>query len=72
MLQLLATEADAGVHIRILRGDSEPPAIAQRGQDERIGDSAAARIRNVEAPTKPLIAHDRIMHRPLAKLSALA
>jgi transcriptional regulator with XRE-family HTH domain len=58
MLQLLATKADAGVHIRILLGDPDSPEVAQRGQDEGIGDSAAARIRNVQALTKPLLAHN--------------
>jgi transcriptional regulator with XRE-family HTH domain len=60
MLQLLAAKADAGAHIRILLGDPDSPAVAQRGQDESIGDSAAARIRNVQALIKTLITHNGV------------
>ena len=66
ILRLLATQADAGVRVRILLGDPESPEVAQRGKDEGIGDSAAARIRNVQALIKPLIAHDGVelrLHR---------
>jgi transcriptional regulator with XRE-family HTH domain len=68
ILQLLATKADAGTHIRILLGDPDSPAVAQRGQDEGIGDSAAARIRNVQALIKPLVAHNGVeirLHRTI-------
>jgi transcriptional regulator with XRE-family HTH domain len=60
MLQLLATKADADTRIRILLGEPESPAVAQRGQDEGIGDSVAARIRNVQTLIKPLVAHDAV------------
>ena len=56
VLQVLATKADVGVHIRILLGDPDSTAVAQRDQDEGTGDSVAARIRNVQA----LIAHKGI------------
>ena len=36
--QLLATKADTGARIRILLSDPESPEVAQRDQDERIGD----------------------------------
>ena len=47
ILQLLATKADVGIRIRIFLGSPDSPEVAQRSQDEGIGDSAAARIRNV-------------------------
>jgi hypothetical protein len=49
IVQLLAEKAQAGVRIRLLLGDPDSPAVAQRGQDEGIGDSVAARIRNALA-----------------------
>lgn len=66
ILQLLATKADAGVHIRILLGDPDSPEVAQRGQDEGVGDSVAIRIRNTLALIEPLVALDRVelrLHR---------
>lgn len=60
MVQLLATKADAGIHIRILLGDPDSPEVAQRGKDEGIGNSPAARIRNVQALIKPFITHSGV------------
>jgi transcriptional regulator with XRE-family HTH domain len=42
----LAKKADSGLKIRMLLGDPESPVVAQRGTEERIGDSLAYRIRN--------------------------
>ncbi|MBR7830256.1 XRE family transcriptional regulator [Actinospica sp. MGRD01-02] len=58
VLQLLASKADAGVRIRILLGDPESAVVAQRGEDEGIGDSMAARICNAQALLKPLVTCD--------------
>lgn len=66
MLQLLATKADAGVRTRILLGDPDAPEVAQRGEDEGIGDSVAARIHNTQALLKPLVTLDGVelrLHR---------
>ena len=68
MLQLLAIKADTGVHIRLLLGDPDSPEVAQRGQDEGLGDSAAARIRNVQTLIRPLITHEGVelrLHRTI-------
>jgi hypothetical protein len=62
MLQLLATKADAGIHIRILLGDPESPAVAQRGQDKAIGDSTAARLRSPRPPPPPLRRRSLVLH----------
>ena len=68
MLQLLAAKADAGVRIRIALGDPESPEVIQRGEDEGIGDSVAARIRNAQALLRPLTAREGVkvrLHRTI-------
>ena len=68
MLQLLAAQADAGVQIRLLLGDPDCPEVAQRGEDEDIGDSVAARIRNALALLRPLAALNGVelhLHRTI-------
>ncbi|MFW5415477.1 XRE family transcriptional regulator [Nocardiopsis sp. CNT-189] len=47
MVKLLADKARAGVRIRFLLGDPDGEAVAQRGEDEGIGDLMASKIRNV-------------------------
>jgi transcriptional regulator with XRE-family HTH domain len=42
-----ADKARAGVRVRILLGDPDAPQVAERGADEGIGESMAAKIRNV-------------------------
>lgn len=68
MLQLLASRAEGGVRIRLLLGDPDCPAVAQRGRDEGIGDSMAARIHNALTLIKPLVALDSVelrLHRTI-------
>lgn len=68
LLQLLARQAEAGVRIRILLGDPDSPEVAQRGEDEGIGDSLAAHIRNALTLAKPLAALDTVelrLHRTI-------
>lgn len=51
---LLAQKAAAGVRVRILLGDPESPAVRQRGAEEGIDQSLAARVelsRRYLAPT---------------------
>jgi transcriptional regulator with XRE-family HTH domain len=47
MIKLLSDKAKAGVRVRILLGDPESDAVAQRGRDEGLDDLLAAKIRNV-------------------------
>jgi len=47
--RLLSVKAMAGVSVRIALGDPDSPEVAQRGAEEGIGDSMAARIRNALA-----------------------
>jgi transcriptional regulator with XRE-family HTH domain len=46
IIYVLSERAQAGVIIRILLGDPDCPAVAQRGIDEGLGDSMAERIRS--------------------------
>lgn len=47
MIKLLSDKAKAGVRVRILLGDPESEAVAQRGSDEGLDDLLASKIRNV-------------------------
>ncbi len=47
ILRTLRRKAEAGVTVRILLGDPDSDEVAKRGEDEGIGDTMAARIRNV-------------------------
>ncbi|WP_433018129.1 helix-turn-helix domain-containing protein [Kribbella sp. CA-294648] len=44
--QILLKKAKAGLRIRMLLGDPDDPHIAERGDEEGIGDSIAFKIRN--------------------------
>lgn len=47
MIRLLAEKAKAGVRVRILLGDPDSEAVAQRGEDEGLGELFASKVRNV-------------------------
>jgi hypothetical protein len=42
---LLARRAESGVKVRLLLGDPDSPAVADRGVQEGLGDGLASRIR---------------------------
>lgn len=66
LLRLFADKARAGVAVRVLLGDPDSPAVAERGAEEGIGDAIAAKIRNVIVLYRPLLAVDRVevrLHR---------
>src|SRR5580693_5811936 len=44
--KILAEKARAGVRVRVMLGDPDSPQVAERGADEGVGDSMAARIHN--------------------------
>lgn len=46
LLRILAGKASHGVRVRIALGDPDSPIVAQRGQEEGIGDAMAAKVRN--------------------------
>ena len=41
--------------MRILLGDPDSPEVAERGEDEGIGDAVAAKIRNAMVLYRPLL-----------------
>lgn len=64
--RLLADKARAGVRVRILLGDPDSPEVAERGRDEGIDESMAAKIRNVLVLYRPLRAVESVevrLHR---------
>lgn len=54
LMQVIADRARNGVTVRILLGDPDSPYVADRGEDEGIGDSIAAKIRNALVLYRPL------------------
>jgi transcriptional regulator with XRE-family HTH domain len=56
IVQLIADKAGRGVTVRILLGDPDSPKVSERGADEGIGESMAAKIRNSLVLYQPL--HD--------------
>jgi len=44
--KILAAKARGGVRVRVLLGDPDSPQVAERGADEGVGGSMAARIHN--------------------------
>ena len=52
--KILKDKAAAGVRVRILLGDPDSQVVADRGDDEGIGDAVAAKIRNALALYRPL------------------
>jgi len=56
--KIFKEKAKAGVRVRILLGDPDSEVVAQRGEDEGVGDAQAAKIRNALALYRPLRAVD--------------
>jgi hypothetical protein len=66
ILRILANRGRAGVAVRIALGDPDGPNIAERGEEEGIGDAMSARIRNALTLYRPLCAVENIeirLHR---------
>ncbi|PSK99299.1 hypothetical protein CLV63_10320 [Murinocardiopsis flavida] len=63
ILALLKEKAQAGVRVRVLLGDPDSEAVAQRGADEGIDDAMAAKIRNVIVLYKSLRAVEGVEFR---------
>jgi transcriptional regulator with XRE-family HTH domain len=49
-----AEKVKAGVRVRILLGDPASPVVAERGEDEGVGEAMAAKIHNALVLYKPL------------------
>ncbi|SDT53287.1 helix-turn-helix domain-containing protein [Actinoplanes derwentensis] len=52
--KIFKEKAEAGARVRILLGDPESDAVAQRGADEGVDDVQAAKIRNALVMYRPL------------------
>jgi len=66
ILRVLADKGRVGVRVRIALGDPDGPNVAQRGQEEGIGDAMPAKIRNALTLYRPLCAVENIeihLHR---------
>jgi transcriptional regulator with XRE-family HTH domain len=66
ILRILADKGRARVTVRIALGDPDGPNVAERGEEEGIGDAMAAKIRNALTLYRPLGAMENIeirLHR---------
>lgn len=61
--RVLRAKADIGVRVRILLGDPDSPAVAQRGTDEGLDNLVATKIRNALVLYRPLRNVDGIEFR---------
>jgi transcriptional regulator with XRE-family HTH domain len=52
--RIIAEKASAGARVRILLGDPASEEVAERGDDEGIGEAMAAKVRNALAMYRPL------------------
>jgi hypothetical protein len=52
--RIIKKKAKAGARVRFLVGDQDDPHIAERGEQEGIGDAIAAKIRNALVLFQPL------------------
>lgn len=60
MLGIIADKAAHGVRVRFALGDPDSVCVAQRGQEEGIGDAMAAKIRNALTLYHPLAASENV------------
>ncbi|MEV0792586.1 helix-turn-helix transcriptional regulator [Kribbella sp. NPDC050459] len=52
--RIIRKKAKAGARVRFLVGDQHDPHVADRGEQERVGDAMAAKIRNALVLYQPL------------------
>ena len=60
ILRILADKGRAGVTVRIALGDPDGAHVAERGEEEGIGDAMAAKIRNALTLYRPLASVENI------------
>ena len=60
ILRILADKGRAGIAVRIALGDPDGPNVAERGEEEGIGDAMAAKIRNALTLYQPLCVVENI------------
>ncbi len=54
ILRILADKGAAGVTVKIALGDPDSPHVANRGEEEGIGNAMPAKVRNAIALIRPL------------------
>ena len=73
LLGVIADRADRGVRVRFALGDPDSACVAQRGEEESIGDSMAAKVRNALTHFRALTAsknveirlHDTVLYNSI-------
>lgn len=60
MLGIIADKAARGVRVRFALGDPDSACVAQRGQEEGIGDAMAAKVCNALTLYRPLAASENV------------
>ncbi|MFB4314755.1 multiprotein-bridging factor 1 family protein [Actinomadura sp. 21ATH] len=60
VMRTIADKARDGVAVRVLLGNPDGPRISERGTDEGVGDSLAAKIRNALVLYQPLCDLDNV------------
>src|SRR3984957_19795245 len=66
LLGIFADKAQSGIRVRLALGDPGSDCIAERGQEEGIGDAMAAKVRNALTLFRPLLKCENIelrLHR---------
>ena len=61
--KIFKDKAKASVRVRILLGEPDSQVVADRGEDEGVGDAQAAKIRNALALYRPLRALEGVEFR---------
>ena len=60
LLGIIADKGSRGVRVRIALGDPDSACVAQRGQEEGIGDAMAAKVRNALTLYRPLMKTENV------------
>jgi hypothetical protein len=60
LLDIIEGRALSGVRVRLALGDPDSPSVAQRGQEEGIGDAMAAKVRNALTLYQPLMKSEHV------------
>lgn len=60
LLGIIEDKAASGVSVRLVLGDPESDCVAERGQEEGIGDAMAAKVRNALTLFCPLLKCEEI------------
>jgi hypothetical protein len=60
LLAIIADKASRGVRVRLALGDPDCAAVAQRSQEEGIGDAMPAKVRNALTLYRPLMASENV------------